>query len=213
MIVAVASESNVLDRAATAAFLADEWSRRGRETLLIDGGGHVESPGGVDRISGLGEGPTLELVADLRRLAGHYDRVVVDCSSDRRQSERAAASAANVCVVPWSPNGAEVGPSDRTMEIVRRAEESREGLDAGLLALREPGCGSFDESGLRAIERAEMSVFDTSVAVRAESSETTLAPYQGVAAADEIEALVDEIEQLDAPETTGEARPRPRAAE
>lgn len=208
MIVSLAGQKGGSGKTTTAICLADEWHRRGSRVLVIDTDpqatartwGDVASELGVDgpTIIGMGAG----FHEKLGPLTETYDVIVIDCPPGQVETQRAALMTSDVVIVPCGAGATDVWSMAETVDIARQARMLRPSLYVGILITRRDSRTVIGGQVRETLEETGLPVFEATLGRRVDFEE---APNSGTgvtrynpkgAAAKEIEALADEIEDL-----------------
>lgn len=208
MIIALAGQKGGSGKTTTAICIADEWHRRGRRVLLVDTDPQATARTWADVAGDLDQdGPTVIGMGagfheKLEPIAESYDVVVIDCPPGHTEIQRAALMVADAAVVPCGPGATDVWSMAETIDIARRARALRPGLHIGILITRKDARTAIADQARAALEATDLPMFNAALGFRVAYQE---APNEGVgvtrykpngAAADEVSALVDELEQI-----------------
>lgn len=208
MIIATAGQKGGSGKTTTAICVADEWHRRGREVLLVDTDPQgtartwadlaVELEREAPTVIGMGAG----FHDQLEGLADGYDHTVIDCPPGNTERQRAAFMVADVVIVPCGPGATDIWSMAETIDIARKASNIRPELHTGILVTRKDARTVLGDKSAQALRATELPVFDTTLGFRVDFQE---APNDGIGvtrynssgtAADEVKALVDELEAI-----------------
>lgn len=210
MIVTLTGQKGGSGKTTTALCVADELHHRGRRVLVVDTDPQATARTWADLAAELGiDGPCVigmgagfhDRLADL---AASYDDVVIDCPSGATEIQRAALMVADVAILPCGPGATDIWSMAQTIELARAARTIRPQLAAGILITRADARTSIADQARAALNATGLPVLGASLGFRVAYQEAP-ATGQGVtrynptgAAADEVRALVDELEQLTA---------------
>ena len=217
MIIALAGQKGGSGKTTTAICVTDEFHRRDHRTLLVDTDpqatartwAEVATERETDGPTVIGMGAGFH--EELETIADGYDRIVIDCPPGHTEIQRAAMMTADVVVVPCGPGATDVWSMAETVEIARKARAIRPALHVGILLTRKDARTVIGDEARRALEATDLPMFDTSLGFRVAYQEC---PGEGVgvtryqpngAAADEVSALVDELETVSNVEQLREA--------
>ena len=212
MIVAFAGQKGGSGKTTTAICVADEWHRRGYETLLVDtdpqatartwGDAAAEADHEAPTVIGMGT----DFHEQLPQVAEGYERVVVDCPPGNSARQRSGLMCADVAVIPCGPGLTDVWSMAETIDLAKTAQHIRPSLDTAILVTRKDARTVLADQVREELDRADLPVLDTELGSRVAYQEMPAAG-QGVTrykpngkAADEVRALVDELESLNATE-------------
>ena len=214
MIIALAGQKGGSGKTTTAICIADDLHRRGCDVLLCDVDPQGTARTWADVAADLEhETPTTIGMGagfhdELPDLAAGYDHTVIDCPPGHTERQRAAMMVADVVVVPCGPGATDVWSMAETIDLARKAKSVRPDLNVGILVTRKDARTVIGDKAAKALQATELPVLDTMLGFRVAYQE---APNDGVgvtrydgsgAAADEIKALVDELENWNATEGT-----------
>lgn len=214
MIVAVCAQKGGVGKTTTAICLADEWNRRGHDVTLVDADPQGTAQTWADRREEDDlDGPTVARApADyhehVKAHAPDVNHIVIDCppgdaSPDRLAEtprQRSALVVADLAVIPCGTGVNDVWSVHGTVELVQEAQQARPNLDARLLVTQHDARTVIGDQTRKALEAVDLPVFDTMLGNRVAYQEM---PGSGVGvtryqpngkAAEEVKALVDEIE-------------------
>ena len=195
----------------TAVCVAGELARRGGAVLVVDldeqgsalRWGQRRDAGGVTVI-GAREG----FAAELDKLAASYGAVVMDTPGRETRSSLEALMVADIVLIPVSATAFDIDATADALETVKRAQTFRPELQA-LLVLNRMDMRTTDARGARELlAQTGLPVAAAKMASRhafASVGKTGEAPTEtdiSTKAAQELAALVDELEALYAKSTT-----------
>jgi chromosome partitioning protein len=209
MIVTLAGQKGGSGKTTTAICIADEWHRRGADTLLVDtddqatartwGDAAAEADHTAPTVIGMGT----DFHDELPELAGGYDRVVVDCPPGHSERQRSGLMCADVALIPCGPGLTDVWSMAETIDLAKTAQHVRPALEAAILVTRKDARTVLADEVREELERVDLPVLDTELGARVAYQEMPAAG-QGVTryeangkAADEVRALVDELEAME----------------
>lgn len=212
MIVTLAGQKGGSGKTTTAICVADEWHRRGADTLLVDtddqatartwGDAAAEADHEAPAVIGMGA----QFHEKLPELADGYDHTVVDCPPGNSERQRSGLMVADVALVPCGPGLTDVWSMAETIDLVKTAQHVRPALEAAILVTRKDARTVLADEVRGELERAELPVLDTELGARVAYQEMPSAGA-GVTrykpsgkAADEVRSLVDELESMHAKE-------------
>ena len=206
MIVTLTGQKGGSGKTTTAICIADEWHRRGRRVLIVDTDPQATARTWADLAAELGiDGPTVIGMGagfhlSLADLAANYDDVVIDCPSGATEIQRASLMVADRAILPCGPGATDIWSMAQTIELARAAMAIRPELGAGVLITRLDTRTAIGDQARAALGATSLPVFTATLGFRVAYQEAP-ATGQGVtryqpasAAADEVRALVDELE-------------------
>lgn len=206
MIVSLAGQKGGSGKTTTAICIADELHCRDRKTLLVDTDpqatartwADVAAERETDGPAVIGMGPGFH--EELETIADGYDDIVIDCPPGHSEIQRAAMMVSDVTIIPSGPGLTDLWSLAETIDLAKKATTVRPALTAAIMLTRRDARTNISERAQEVLEEAELPVFDTSLGSRVAYQEC---PSEGVGvtryrpsgtAADEVRALVDEIE-------------------
>ena len=134
-------------------------------------------------------------------LARRFDVTVIDCPPRHGEVQRAALAVVDLALIPCGPGPADLWALAETLELVAKAQEVRPELKAAIVVTRRRRT-ALGANARPALEESGLPVLVAELGLRS-GYEEALAAGQGVTtyagasvAADEVRALVDEIEAL-----------------
>lgn len=209
-IIAFAGQKGGAGKTTAAVSIAVELHARGRRVLLVD-----TDPQATARTwaavaterklawpTVVGMGPGLYRDDQLPALARGYDVVVVDCPPRLDATQREVLYIADVVVLPCGPSTVDAWALAESRDLVAEARRLRPELKAVVLITRKQLRTAIGRDARGVLEAAKLPVLAAELAYRVTYQEapaagmgpTTYAPASP--AADEVRALVDELEGL-----------------
>lgn len=221
MVIAFAGQKGGSGKTTTAIAVAAEWVSRGRKVLLVDADpqgsartwGEVALENGHPSPTVVAMGAGLHRAEQLPALAGSYDVTVVDCPPRHGEIQRAALMVADIVVLPCGPSAMDAWALGESLELVQKAMALRPELKAAVLITRRVARTVLGAGAREALRDCGLPVLKAELRHRVTFQEapaagqgpTSYAPTSP--AADEVRALVEEIERL----VRGEERPERRS--
>lgn len=210
MIVAFAGQKGGSGKTTTAIAVACEWLARGRRVLLVDADpqgsartwGDVAAEAGKAAPTVVAMGPGLHKPGQLPALAAKHDVTVVDCPPRHGDIQRAVLMIADVVILPCGPATLDAWALAESSDLVAEARRVREVLKAAVLITRKQPRTALGVAARTALGAVGLPVLRAELCQRITYQEapaaglgpTTYAPRS--AAADEVRALVTELEGL-----------------
>jgi chromosome partitioning protein len=212
MIVVLAGQKGGSGKTTTAICVADEWHRRGYETLLVDtdpqatartwGDAAADADSEAPTVIGMGT----DFHNKLPQVAEGYERVVVDCPPGHSERQRSGLMCADVVVIPCGPGLTDVWSMAETIDLANTAQQIRPSLKTAILITRKDARTVLADQVRQELDRADLPVLEAELGSRVAYQEMPAAG-KGVTrykpkskAAEEVRALVDELESLYATE-------------
>ena len=209
-ILAFAGQKGGAGKTTSAIATACEWQARGRRVLLVDTDPQGSARTWADVAGELGtEIPTvvamgagLHRPGQLPALAAQYDVTVIDCPPRLDDVQRAVLMVAHLVVIPCGPSTLDTWAIADSLELVRKAQSLRPELLARVLITRKQPGTVVGRAVRDVLAQSGLAVLSAELAFRVTYQEapaaglgpTTYAPES--AAANEVRALVDELEDL-----------------
>lgn len=209
-ILALAGQKGGAGKTTVAISVAVESMARGRRVLVIDadpqGSGRLWASAAADlgteipTVVGMALGA--QTAAQVLHLASGYDLTVIDCPPQLDAVQRAAMMLSHRVLLPCGPSLLDVGSLGRSIDLVKEAQASKPGLRAALVITRRQHRTTVGREVRAALEASGVPVLRAECTFRVTYQEmiaagmgpTTFAPKS--AAADEVRALVTELEGL-----------------
>lgn len=209
MILATIGQKGGTGKTTVCVNVAAELMRRGRAVCVIDADpqGSARTWGDVATEAGRPAPTIVAMGAGLHRpdqapaLAKRFDVTVIDCPPRHGEVQRAALAVVDLALIPCGPGPADLWALAETLELVAKAQEMRPELKAAIVVTRRRRT-ALGANARPALEESGLPVLEAELGLRS-GYEEALAAGQGVTAyagasvaADEVRALVDEIEAL-----------------
>lgn len=209
MIIALAGQKGGAGKTTTSICIASEWHRRGKSVLLVDADPQgsartwasvaAEQDRSIPTVVAMGAG--LHQREQLPRLAQAYDITIIDCPPRHGEIQRAALMVSDMAVLPCGPSALDAWALTETIDIVQQAQIIRPNLKAAVLITRKVARTALGQNAREVVSQCGFEVLGAELGYRVAYQE---APAAGIgvveydprgAAAAEIQALIDEIEQ------------------
>lgn len=212
MILATIGQKGGSGKTTVSVNVAAEFMRRGRSVCVIDADpqGSARTWGAIATEAGRPAPTVVSMGAGLHRadqapaLARGFDVTVIDCPPRHGEIQRAALAIADAALIPCGPGPSDLWALAETLDLVTEAREVRPELRAAIVITRRRRT-ALGANARPALEDVGVPVLAAELGLRS-SYEEALAAGQGVTtyagastAADEVRALVDEIEALAGP--------------
>lgn len=213
MIVAVIGQKGGVGKTTTALAIGAEWHRRGRSVVLVDADpqgstrtwGDVAAQAGEPAPLVVGMGAGLHKPDQLPALAARYDVAVIDTPPRHGEIMRAALAVADLAVLPCGPQPMDAWALAETLAVVAEVQAIRRELVAVVLLTRVSKRTTLGATAREALADCGLPILRAELGYRVAYAEapalgrgvTMHAPHDP--AADEVRALVDELENLTKP--------------
>jgi len=199
---------------------AAELVARGRKVLLVDADPQgstsawaaLAADTGKAAPSTIAMGATLHKPGQLNEVAKSFDVVVIDCPPHNGDVMRSALMAADVALLPAGASPLDAWALASTLELVRQAQGLKPSLKVAAVVNRKPARAAVGAHAREALTSAGLAVLATELHQRVayvECMAAGLGPAQYAPdslAAQEVRALVSEIEKLHTTGATGEVQ-------
>lgn len=207
VIVALISQKGGVGKSTLALGLAWEWMSLGSRVLLVDADAQRTCLEACARAEEGGHSPptTIHKEKELHRpnqipaLSRSYDVTVIDTPGRLGDVLRAALAIADVALVLVSPSGPDAWAVRDTVEVVKRAQELRDGLHAALVVTRRIPRSRLGSDAQGELEQLGLPVFSSSTCNRTAWAEASTAGL-GVTkyapqstAAEELRGVLNEV--------------------
>jgi chromosome partitioning protein len=210
MIVTFGGQKGGSGKSTAALAVAAELHARGRRVLLVDADpqgtlrtwADVAAEQGHAAPTVVAMGPSMYRADQLPRLAAGYDDVIIDAPPRHDEIQRAALMVADLVVLPCGPSPLDAWALVAGLDLVKRARALRPELRAVVLITRVQSRTSLGAGARETLNGSGLPVLATELGLRVAYQE---APAAGVGvtqyeprgqAADEVRALVDELEKI-----------------
>lgn len=225
MIVAVVGTKGGVGKSTVALAIGAEWFRRGRSVLLVDADPQaslltwreIASERQREAPPVVAMGASL---ADLSSVAAGHEVTVIDTPPRAGSATRNALLVADLALLPCGPAPMDAWALSGALEVLEEARRMRPELEAAVVLTRVSRRTTLGATAREALGDCGVPVLETELGNRIAYQEAP-ATGRGVttydpngAAADEVRALVDEIEALVGfgGKPNGKGRARPKAA-
>jgi chromosome partitioning protein len=215
--IAFAGQKGGVGKSTCAIAIAAELMARGRRVLLVDGDAEQGTARQWAAVAGrnghaapttmIATGPAL--YGEVQAIADRFDNIVIDCPGRLDEVQLAALALADLVVFPCGDSPAEAWALARSVQLIRTAEERGAPLRAVAVLTRIDPRTDLGRKARSVLQAAGLHVLTAELHNRISFKET-LAAGLGVAeyaasmgkpndrAAEQLRALVDEIESMDA---------------
>lgn len=201
-VVAVLNQKGGSGKTTIATNLASGFQRRERRVALIDADPQKTASEWASR--GEDTPPTFEATSDLEEnlpaLAESFDVVIVDGAPRMTELATSAVKAADLVLIPVQPSGADLWAAEDILEIIEARQEVSDGPRAAFVVSRAVARTNLAKSVREALERYGVDVLESRTGHRVAYPEALGAGLSvldtGDKAADEVEAITDEVIQL-----------------
>lgn len=209
MIVTVMGQKGGVGKSTTAICLAMAAFERGHRTLLVDA-----DPQGTIRTwsevaaeyqraapTVVSMGASMHREGQLDVVAASYDWTFIDCPPRHGEVQRSALMIADVALLPCGPTASDVWALTSSLELVRAAQSLRERLAACVVVTRKQPRTALGKEARSVLEKSGLRVLGSELFYRVAYQEA-LAAGTGVtgrrrdAAANEVQALFEELEKF-----------------
>jgi chromosome partitioning protein len=210
MIYAFCGQKGGIGKSAAAICVAAELMARNRNVLLVDCDPQATALTWSAVAGELGHTTptTVAMKAGMHRpdqlpkVARAYDDVVIDCPPRLAEAQRSALMASDVAVLPCGPTLSDTWALTSSLELVREAQTYRPKLRACVLITRKQHCTTLGRGARQALLESSLPVLEAELGYRVAFQEFLgaglgVTQYEPTgAAADEVRALVDELERF-----------------
>jgi chromosome partitioning protein len=210
MKITIAGQKGGAGKTTVSTSLAVEWMARGKRVLLVDTDpqgsaktwGEVAAEAGQAAPTVVSMGAGLHRADQLPSLAEGFDVVVIDCPPRHGEIQRAALMVADLAILPCGPSAFDVWALGDSLELVNAARQLRPHLKAAVLITRKAPRTALGAGVRDALAEIGLPVLTAELGLRVTYPEaaaaglgvSTYAPKS--AAADEVRALVNELEGM-----------------
>lgn len=210
MKITIAGQKGGAGKTTVSTSLAVEWMARGRRVLLVDTDpqgsaktwGEVAAEAGREAPTVVSMGAGLHRADQLPALAQGFDVVVIDCPPRHGEIQRAALMVADLAILPCGPSAFDVWALGDSLELVNAARQLRPHLKAAVLITRKAPRTTLGAGVREALAEIGLPVLGAELGFRVTYPEASAAGL-GVSiyapkspAADEVRALVNELEEM-----------------
>ena len=207
MIIAIVNQKGGVSKTTLALNLGAAMAAQGKRVLLIDADPQQTAQ---DWAAVRAEPPPFQVIGltkpilhrDLPAMAADYDAVIIDGAPRNYEVARSAIAAADLVLIPVQPSGADFWASRETVSLVKEARSFKETQKAAFVVSRKIGRTVLGREINEALAEFGLPILRSGTTQRIAFAEamtagtTVIEREPNGAAAEEIKALLAEIEEL-----------------
>ena len=207
MIIAIVNQKGGVSKTTLALNLGAAMAAQGKRVLLIDADPQQTAQ---DWAAVRAEPPPFQVIGltkpvlhrDLPAMAADYDAVIIDGAPRNYEVARSAIAAAGLVLIPVQPSGADFWASRETVSLVKEARSFKETQKAAFVVSRKIGRTVLGREINEALAEFGLPILRSGTTQRIAFAEamtagtTVIEREPNGAAAEEIKALLAEIEEL-----------------
>ena len=207
MIIAIVNQKGGVSKTTLALNLGAAMAAQGKRVLLIDADPQQTAQ---DWAAVRAEPPPFQVIGltkpvlhrDLPAMAADYDAVIIDGAPRNYEVARSAIAAADLVLIPVQPSGADFWASRETVSLVKEARSFKETQKSAFVVSRKIGRTVLGREINEALAEFGLPILKSGTTQRIAFAEAMTAGTTVIereptgAAAEEIKALLAEIEEL-----------------